>query len=46
MDKDKIEVSDYLSRQNFSEKEIENLHKGKPEYKEPDTKEENWYALV
>lgn len=39
MDKDRLKVSDYLARQNFSEREIENLHQGKPEYKEPDTEE-------
>lgn len=37
MDKDRIKVNEYLARQNFSEKEIENLHEGKPEYKESDT---------
>ena len=34
MDKDKAAYINYLARQNFSEEEIENLHKGKPEYKE------------
>lgn len=36
MDKDSLEVNDYLGRQNFSEQEIKNLHEGKQEYKEPD----------
>ena len=36
MDKDKTEATDYLDRQDFSEKEIENLHAGRPEYKDPE----------
>jgi len=39
MDKDRLEVNDYLSRQNFSDREIKNLHQGKQEYKESDTEE-------
>jgi len=34
MDKDIIEANEYLAQQNFSEREIENLHRGKEEYKE------------
>ena len=37
MNKDETAYGDYLSRQNFSAEEIENLHQGKPEYKELDT---------
>jgi len=36
MDRDTIEVNEYLARQNFSEREIKNLHEGKEEYKEAD----------
>ena len=34
MDEDRIEVTDYLASQNFSEQEIDNLYAGKPEYKD------------
>ena len=36
MDENKIEVSNYIASQDFSEQEIENLHQGKQEYKEPE----------
>jgi hypothetical protein len=39
MNKNETAYGDYLSRQNFSEEEIENLHEGKPEYKKSDTEE-------
>lgn len=34
MDKDRTEVVDYLTRQNFSEQELDNLHQGRQEYKD------------
>jgi len=34
MEAHESECLEYLAQQNFSEKEIENLHAGKPEYKE------------
>ena len=34
MDEARIEVNDYIVKQDFSEQEIDNLHQGKQEYKE------------
>ena len=33
--------SEYVARQNFSAREIENLRNGKPEYREVNTEEQN-----
>lgn len=47
MGEDRLKVNDYLSRQNFSDREIKNLHQGKQEYREEsDDVGSDWGAVI